>query len=262
MMILFVTGNLTAQMLWLSNLDRAKNVAAELNKLIVIDFGANWCAPCRVMEQMVWENSEMADISKNFVALKINIDFDRITPGLYSVTGIPKVVITTASGLPIWMSTGFDNSRPYMDVLRAVPQNVGELNSASFAFEKDKKNIKTNLDLALSLQTVGKDVTNEDLRSKFLERSDYLLMKIQKLSQEPAVSQEVELYTVLNILYNGKPEKAMKKMDNISSVPADEKIEDLRHFVMAKCFLETKNQDNFMKEKQLIKSSDLRSMLE
>jgi thiol-disulfide isomerase/thioredoxin len=249
-------------MMWLSNLDRAKEVALELNKLIVIDFGASWCAPCRTMDQMVWENSEVSAVSKNFVALKINVDHDRVTPGLYSVSGIPKVVIATASGLPVWMSTGFSTAEPYLDVLRAIPTNVGELNKYSLAFEKDKKDLKANMDLAISLQNVGKEVKSDNLKSKFLERSDYLFGKIQKLSNDEALSQEVELYLVLNVLYDGKPEKALKKMDKISSSPANEKIEDLRHFVLAKCFRETKNQDNFMKEKQMIKSKEFLSLLE
>ena len=259
---IFVAGNLSAQMMWFSNLDRAKEVATELNKLIVIDFGASWCAPCRAMEQMVWESSEVAELAKNFVALKINVDHDRVTPGLYSVSGIPKVVLTTASGLPIWMSTGFNTAEPYLEVLRAIPLNVGELNKSSITFEKDKKDLKANMDLAISLQKVGKEVKSDNLKSKFLERSDYLFGKIEKLSPDPVLIQEVELYTVLNIVYNGKPEKALKKMEKINSEPANDKIEDLRHFVFAKCFLDTKNQDNFMKEKQLIKSKEFLSQLE
>jgi hypothetical protein len=54
----------------------------------------------------------------------------------------------------------------------------------------------------------------------------------------------------------------LKKMDNIASSPENEKIEDLRHFVLAKCYLETKNQDNFIKEKNLIKSKEILTQLE
>jgi thiol-disulfide isomerase/thioredoxin len=258
----FISVNLSAQLIWLGKLDRAKEVALELNKLIVIDFGASWCAPCRTMEQMVWESSELSELSKNFVPLKIDVDHDKITPGLYSVSGIPKVVLATASGLPIWMSTGFSTAAPYLDILRAIPTNVGELNKCSLAFEKDKKDLKANMDLALSLQNVGKEVKNENLKSKFLERSNYLFGKVQKLSKDAALSQEAELYAVLNILYYGKPEKALKKMDNIAPTPENEKIEDLRHYVLAKCYWETKNQDNFIKEKNLIKSKEILSHLE
>ncbi len=262
LMTVFVAGNLTAQMIWLSNPDKAKEVANELNKLIVMDFGAGWCAPCRAMDQMVWECSEMDTIAKNFVALKINIDHDRFTPGLYSVSGIPKVVIATSSGFPIWMSTGFNTAEPYLEVLRAIPINAGDLNKNSIAFEKDKTNLKANLNLALSFQIVGKDVKSESLKSKFLERSQYLFGKIQKLSTDIILNQQVELYSVLNTLYLGNSEKALKEINKISSAPANGKIEDLRHFVLAKCFLDTKNQDNFIKEKQLIKSKELRSQLE
>lgn len=259
---LLIAFSLDAQILWLSNFDKAKEVANELNKLIVIDFGANWCAPCRNMDQMVWENSEMETIAKNFVALKINVDHDRVTPGLYSVSGIPKVVIATASGFPVWMSVGFSTAEPLLAVLRSIPVDTRELNESSIDFEKNKKDLKTNLKLALALQNTGKGIKNDNLKSKFLERSDYLLVKIKKLSPGTDLSQEVDLYSVLNILYNGKPEKALKKIEKSRLAPVNEKIEDLMHYVLAKCYWETRNQDDFRREKQLIKSRELSALLE
>lgn len=254
--------SLNAQLLWFSNFDKAKEVANELNKLVVIDFGAAWCAPCRNMDHMVWESPEMEEVAGNFVALKINVDYDHVTPGLYSVTGIPKVVIATASGFPVWMSTGFTSAEPLLSVIRSIPVDVGELNRTSLAFEKDKKGLKVNLDLAIALQNTGREVNNDNLRRKFLERSDYLLAKIKKLSSDADINREVELYSVLNILYNGKPEKALNKMEKNGTASGNEKTEDLRHYVLARCYWETKDQENFTKEKQLIKSRELAALLE
>jgi thiol-disulfide isomerase/thioredoxin len=260
--VLFVTGNLQAQVFWLNDLESAKSVAKESNKLIVMDFWATWCVPCKVMDEKLWQSSEMVPYSKNFVGVKIDFDNNHTLAIAYNTQAIPKVVLATASGDVIWEEVGFQSADSYIKILKAVPVNVGVLNKYAVACESSKKDPRANYDYGLAFQSVGKDVTNDNLKRSFLKCCEDYLSKAQKLSKDENFNAEIELYTILNDVYNGKPEKAMKKLDKQKARPGNNHYEDIRHFVWAKCYQGTKDQENFAKEKQLISNQDLIAQLE
>ena len=255
-------GNLGAQVYWLSDLKSAKSIANESDKLIVIDFWASWCGPCNAMDQNLWQHSEMKDIAKNFVGLKINIDNDHETAVAFGVVSIPKVVIITASGDVIWETVGFSGAEPYLSILRAIPGQTSELNKGAMALETGKKDPQTNYKLGMAFQHLAKDIKNENLRNSFLNNSGSYFSKAQKLSKDENLNIEIELYSILNDVYYGKSAKALKKLDKIGPKPGNQNLEDIRHFVLAKCYSGNHDADNFTKEKQQIGNKDLLAQLE
>lgn len=57
------------------NFDSAKSKAMEEGKLFFVDFYADWCLPCKWMDETTFKNSEVVDIlNDNFVALKVDVD--------------------------------------------------------------------------------------------------------------------------------------------------------------------------------------------
>ncbi len=262
LLILVVTVNLQAQVYWLNDLESAKSVASESNKLIVMDFWASWCGPCNLMDQKLWQSSEIVPYSKNFVGVKIDFDNNHTLAISYNTQSIPKVVLATASGDVIWENVGFSGADSYLTILKAVPVNVSELNKFAVAYESAKKDPKANYDYGLAFQTIGKDITNDNLKRSFLKCCENYLSKAQKLSKDETFNGEIELYTILNDVYNGKPEKALKKLDKQGARPGNNNYEDVRHFVLAKCYKGTKDQENFEKEKKQISKKELLAQLD
>jgi thioredoxin 1 len=61
------------------------------DKLVVIDFWAEWCGPCRQLGPIIDEvSAELKDSVKIF---KMNIDENRDTPSKYGVRSIPTLMI-------------------------------------------------------------------------------------------------------------------------------------------------------------------------
>ncbi len=61
------------------------------DKPVLVDFWAEWCAPCRMIAPALDEISqEMGDRLK---VVKVNVDENPATPAQYGVRGIPTLII-------------------------------------------------------------------------------------------------------------------------------------------------------------------------
>lgn len=61
------------------------------NKVVVIDFWAEWCGPCRMLSPVMDEIAAESD--NRFVVGKLNIDENSISYVKYGVRSIPMIVI-------------------------------------------------------------------------------------------------------------------------------------------------------------------------
>lgn len=63
--------------------------AIEGDEYVLVDFWAEWCQPCHVLEPV------LADVegSRNVRVLKINVDENPATAGMYRVLGLPTVIM-------------------------------------------------------------------------------------------------------------------------------------------------------------------------
>lgn len=57
---------------------------------VVLDFWAEWCAPCRAISPIIKQLAE--DYDGRVKVLKMNIDENPQTPGTYGVRAIPTVL--------------------------------------------------------------------------------------------------------------------------------------------------------------------------
>jgi thiol-disulfide isomerase/thioredoxin len=259
---LFLSESVQAQLNWLNDLDAGKSAAIKTNKLIVMDFWASWCQPCAVMDMRLWHDSEMQEISKKIVGVKINVDFDKNTASLFNVTSIPRVIIITANGDIIWDKLGFDNAENFLQIFRAIPGDLGELNRKSMILASNKKDPQANYSVGIEFQRIGKNIKDNELKHSFLNFSDRYLAKAKTLCKDPALTEEIELYSILNDVYFDRPDKALKTIGKMDPNPQNEDLAELRHFVLAKSYRLANDLDNYQKEKLQIKNKEFIDQLD
>jgi protein disulfide-isomerase len=105
---------------WANSVEQAVAQASAENKLVLLHFGADYCGPCRSVEQFVFTEPQVAEaIHQQFVPVKIDIQKSPELAEKFEVTRIPQDVIITSEGLVAYRRTSPSRAGEYRNMLAA-----------------------------------------------------------------------------------------------------------------------------------------------
>ncbi len=81
------------------------------NLPVVVDFWAEWCAPCHMMSPIIEELAK--EYEGKIIIGKLNVDENQITAGKYNIMGIPTLLF-------------FNNEELVDRIVGVVPKNAVE----------------------------------------------------------------------------------------------------------------------------------------
>lgn len=105
--------------------DNFADLAGPDSGLVLLDFWAPWCGPCRVFGPTI---AEIAAEKKGEITVgTVNVDKNGALGKKYDITGIPTVVLLQ-NGKTVWRDTGVVPKRYILDEIQAfIPEPSTEV---------------------------------------------------------------------------------------------------------------------------------------
>ena len=93
--------------------DNFNELVMKNDKVVLLDFWASWCGPCRMLSPII---DEVAEENPDIFVGKVNVDEQGELAGAFKVSSIPTLVVIK-NGKVVNVSTGY---RPKKDVLALI----------------------------------------------------------------------------------------------------------------------------------------------
>lgn len=130
--------------------DAAKNRAQAEGKMLLVDFYADWCAPCKWMDQTTFSDpTVIKKMNDDYITVKINIDdFDGYAlKEHYGVTVLPTVIIIDNSGKVI---ERVEETIPPAKMNDILERNKGDVKKIVHTPNTNPESLEYNIDSGLS----------------------------------------------------------------------------------------------------------------
>ena len=158
MLLLIVgTGTARAQTIqWFNNIDAASELAQTDNRPMMIEFWADWCAPCRVMDAEVWPDpGVIAAVGEKLVAVRISFDMQTDVVRRYGVQALPHMLFTNSYGTELLHHRGFLEVEELTAVIAALPGDVSEFNRLDRILQEDDDHFESLAAMGDELRIAG-----------------------------------------------------------------------------------------------------------
>lgn len=92
---------------WYHDFDEARKVAQATGKVMLVDFYAVWCGPCKMMDAEAFQSAAFKDKAKDFVLVKIDAEKDVALAQKYGVSAYPTVKFIDGDGKVVHQFVGY-----------------------------------------------------------------------------------------------------------------------------------------------------------
>jgi thiol:disulfide interchange protein DsbD len=210
-----------AEIAWYTNLEQAIDAARKSDRPMFIDFWADWCAACKIMDADVYTDPKVIEVfERKIVGVRIHFDLQQDMARRFGVEALPYLVFTTSYGTPLVHHRGLLDAPTLTRVVEALPP-LGDINRLDRALQEDRNDFASLLAMARALRA-----------SALFESSNGFYDRASKhrAAREDAVARESILYDMaLNALELQDGKRATELLEKcLMEFPASPRRSDVQ----------------------------------
>ncbi|MCU4156636.1 thioredoxin family protein [Carboxylicivirga sp. A043] len=198
---------------WVYSFDEAKNMAQKNNKLLLVDFWANWCGPCRELDAEVWSKEEVKTAMANFNCVKVDVDIYSEVANSYMIKAIPAIIVMDCHGNIVEVLNGVSNHSSMFKALASFPKDVSGLTRAMYLMEQETLSFENCLEADRLLKEEIKN-TEGGYRRYVVNQDTKLLKKASKVcgKKDALLLEKIELLALYTSVLNNQNKKVIKQL--------------------------------------------------
>ncbi len=153
--LLILTGTAFGQSTWETDLTQAMSKGRRDGRMLMIDFRAEWCTPCKLMEAQVYTPAFLAANAGRIVPVRIDLEKQPEVARRFHVETLPTVIFTDSWGGELIRHAGTLDGSTMALLVTALPNDLGPLNKDQELLSHDRNDTSTLVDLAERLRADG-----------------------------------------------------------------------------------------------------------
>lgn len=135
--LVLLPSALHAQIEWHTDLKRGLALARELRKPVLVDVRAEWCPPCKAMDESVFPRPEVVAALDGFVCVQLDVDRTRTRPDWYS-GALPTLAVLDPWGNYLGQRRGYVAADVLVSLMKTVPRDYAPVAEALSTLQADR----------------------------------------------------------------------------------------------------------------------------
>lgn len=110
---------------WFLDFSEALNAAKVSNKLVMVDFMASWCGPCKMMDEEVFHSAPFKELTKNMILVKVDVDVQKEIAAKYGIEAMPTCKFLNSNGEVVHEFVGYGGPDQVLGEIKTAQSKFG-----------------------------------------------------------------------------------------------------------------------------------------
>ena len=171
---------------WFDDFEMGQETAERLGQNMVVDFYTDWCKWCKVLDDSVYTDPKIIEMSAEMIFIKIDSEKDTLNTRNYGISGYPTVVLMNPAGEEIDRIYGYLPAPDFINQINLYLGGRETLQDYLRRLEANPNDLEVNYTLAEKYEARSQYEKSASFYSKVLEldpqneagKSDKALMNL------------------------------------------------------------------------------------